>query len=294
MKVFITGASGYVGGVVAEHLLAAGHHVAALARSDRAAERVGALGAEVVRGGLADLDVLRDAAAGADAVVHAAVDYAEPAMRAVEEPALGALLGALDGGRGFVYASTALVYPDAVGGPPAEGDAVDEGSPQVFKLHGERQVLAAADVTATVLRGGLVHGRGGSALVQAMIGAAQRSGSAPYVGTGENPWSPVHVDDLARLYLAALERPVGGVVNAASRALPRVRDLAEAVAALTGADPGPLSPERAAAEFGPLAGVLERAITLDPSRAEEVFGWTTREVGLLEDVLEGSYRDLAR
>ncbi|GAA1289070.1 NAD-dependent epimerase/dehydratase family protein [Saccharothrix xinjiangensis] len=293
MKVFITGASGYVGGVVAEHLLAAGHHVAALARSERAAERVGALGAEVVRGGLADLDVLRDAAAGADAVVHAAVDYAEPAMRAVEEPALDALLGALDGGRGFVYAGTALVYPDAVAGPPEEDGALDEGSPQVFKLLGERQVLAAGDVTATVLRGGLVHGRGGSALVLAMIGVSKQLGAAPYVGLGENLWSPVHVDDLARLYVAALERPVGGVFNAASRTLLRMRDLAEAVAELTGADRAPLDPEAAARAFGPLAGVLERNITLDPTRAERAFGWRTREVGLLEDVVRGSYRHLA-
>ncbi|MFD7660236.1 NAD-dependent epimerase/dehydratase family protein, partial [Actinosynnema sp. NPDC059797] len=168
----------------------------------------------------------------------------------------------------------------------------DDVPPPVNMLLGERQVLAAGDVTATVLRGGLVHGRGGSALVLAMIGVSKQLGAAPYVGSGENLWSPVHVDDLARLYVAALERPVGGVFNAASRTLLRMRDLAEAVAELTGADRAPLDPEAAARAFGPLAGVLGRNITLDPARAEEAFGWRTREVGLLEDVVRGSYRDL--
>ncbi|RKT55189.1 NAD-dependent epimerase/dehydratase family protein [Saccharothrix australiensis] len=292
MKVFVTGASGYIGGVVVEHLLAAGHEVAALARSEGAAARVGALGARAVRGGLADLGVLREAAAGSDAVVHAAVDYLEPAMREVEEPALEAMLGALDGGRGFVYASTALVYPDTAGGPPTEDAELDEASPQLFKLLGERQVLAASGVTATVLRGGLVYGRGGSALVTGMIGASRALGAAPYVGEGANLWSTIHVDDLARLYVAVLEKQVGGVYNASSHTRLRMRELAERIALVTGADPRPLSREAAAGAFGPLVAVLERGITLDPTRAEETFGWQARERGLLDDLSSGSYRDV--
>ncbi|RKT87208.1 Nucleoside-diphosphate-sugar epimerase [Saccharopolyspora antimicrobica] len=293
MKVFITGASGYVGGVVAGHLLAAGHDVAALARSEQAAARVRRLGARVVRGDLTDLGVLRDSAAGADAVVHAAIDFAEPDMRKLEEPALAAMLDELDGGRSFVYASTALVYPDTAGGPPREDGDLDPASPQLFKRLGEQQVLAAGGVTATVLRGSLVYGHAGSALLLAMIGASKEHDAAPYVGRGTNQWSTIHVDDLARLYVTALEKQIGGVFNASSRVQVGVRELSEAVSQLVGAGARPLSPEQAAQSFGPLLPILDREITLDPARAEQAFGWKPQEVGLLEDLTTGSYRALA-
>lgn len=293
MKVFITGASGYVGGVVAEHLLAAGHDVAALARSDEAAARVERVGAEVVRGGLADLDLLREAAAGADAVAHVAVDFTEPNMREVEEPALTAMLGALDGGRGFVYASTAMVYPDSAAGVSTEDSALDPESPQLFKALGERQVLDAPGVTATVLRASLVYGRGGSALLQGMIGASKAFGAAPYIGAGTNLWSTIHVDDLARLYVAALENQVGGVYNATSRTQLGTRELGEAIARLTTAEARPLTEEEGSAAFGPFFVILGREITLDPARAENAFGWEPKEAGLLDDIATGSYRALA-
>ncbi|WP_216216101.1 NAD-dependent epimerase/dehydratase family protein [Amycolatopsis aidingensis] len=293
MKVFITGASGYVGGVVAGHLLAAGHEVAALARSDQAAERVQGLGAHAVRGDLADLGVLRDAAAGADAVVHAAIDFAEPDMRTIEEPALDTMLGALDGGRSFVYASTALVYPDTAGGPPREDGALDPASPQLFKQLGEQQVLGAHGVTATVLRASLVYGHAGSALLMAMIGAAKEHHAAPYTGEGTNQWSTIHVDDLARLYVMAIEKQVGGVFNASSRVQVGVRELSEAIAQLVDVSGDPLTPEVATQAFGPFLPILGREITLDPKRAEETFGWKPQEVGLLEDLTAGSYRAFA-
>jgi nucleoside-diphosphate-sugar epimerase len=293
MKVFITGASGYVGSVITEHLLAAGHDVAALARSEQAAARVERVGAEVVRGSLADLDVLRDAAAGADAVAHVAVDFTEPEMRGVEEPALGALLGALDGGRAFVYASTAMVYPDTAAGAATEDGELDPDSPQLFKALGERQVLTAPGVTATVLRASLVYGRGGSALLQGMIGASKAFGAAPYVGDGTNLWSTIHVDDLARLYVTALENQLGGVYNASSRTQLTTRELGEAIARLTTADTQPLTEEQATEAFGPFFVILGREITLDPTRAEEALSWEPKEVGLLEDIETGSYRALA-
>lgn len=293
MKVFITGASGFVGNVVAEHLLAAGHDVVALARSDEAAARVERVGAEVVRGSLADLDLLRETAAGADAVAHVAVDFTEPEMRQLEEPALDALLGALDGGRSFVYASTAMVYPDTAAGAATEDDALDPDSPQLFKALGERQVLESPGVTGTVLRASLVYGRGGSALLQGMIGASKAFGAAPYVGEGTNLWSTIHVEDLARLYVAALENRVGGVFNASSRTQLRTRELAEAISRLTTADTQPLTEEQGTEAFGPFYVILGREITLDPARAEETFSWEPKEVGLLDDIATGSYRALA-
>ncbi|GAA4953321.1 nucleoside-diphosphate-sugar epimerase [Nonomuraea thailandensis] len=292
MQIFITGASGYVGGVVAEHLVEAGHDVAALARSDSARERVEALGAKAVRGGLEDLQTLRTAAAGADAVVHAAVDYAHPGMGEMEDGALRAMLDGMHAGGTFVYTSTGLVYPDG------EGVAVDEGrpldpdeSPQPYKVLGERRVLAADHVAGAVIRAALVYGRGGSGLLQGLIAGGRQSGTVPYIGDGANEWSSVHVDDLAALYLAILERPSPGtVVNAATAERTPFRRIAEAVAGLTGARAVSLTAEQAVRAMGPFAAVLARSAPMDSSRAGRLFGWKPTGPALLEDLAGGSYR----
>ncbi|GAA2868579.1 NAD-dependent epimerase/dehydratase family protein [Nonomuraea rubra] len=292
MRIFITGASGYVGGVVAEHLVKAGHDVAALARSGGARERVEALGAKAVPGGLEDHETLRTAAAGADAVVHAAVDYLHPGMGEMEDGALRAMLDGLNAGGTFVYTSTGLVYPDG------EGVAVDEerpldpaASPQPYKVLGERQVLAAGHVTGAVVRAALVYGRGGSGLLQGLIAGGRQSGTVPYIGDGANAWSSVHVDDLAALYAAILERPSPGtVVNAAAGEGTPFRRIAEAVAGLTGARAVSLTIEQAEQAMGPFAAVLARSAPMDSSRARRLFGWEPTGPGLLDDLAAGSYR----
>lgn len=291
MRILITGASGYVGGVVTEHLVKAGHEVAALARSDRARERVEGLGAKAVPGSLRDLDVLRGAAAAADAVVHAAVDYTNPEMGDIERDALTALLGGLPGGGAFVYTSTGLVYPDRQGETVDEDHPVaPETSPQPYKVLGERQVLAAGHVAGTVIRAALVYGRGGSGLLRGLIAAGRQNGVVPYVGDGANEWSSVHVDDLAALYVAAIESPrPGAVVNAASPERTPFRRISEAVAELTGARAVSLTPEQAVAAMGPAAGALTRSSPLDASRARRLFGWDPVGPGLLEDLTTGSY-----
>ncbi|MEV7801340.1 NAD-dependent epimerase/dehydratase family protein [Microbispora sp. NPDC088329] len=291
MRILITGASGYVGGVVAEHLVRAGHEVAALARSDRARERVEGLGAKAVPGGLRDLDVLRDAAAAAEAVVHTAVDYTDPEMGEIERDALAALLGGLNDGGAFVYTSTGLVYPDTRGATVDEDHPVTaETSPMPYKVLGERRVLSAGHVAATVIRAALVYGRGGSGLLQGLIAGGRRSGTVPYVGEGTNAWTSVHVDDLAALYVAAVERRTpGAVVNAASAERTTMRRIAEAVAELTGARAVSITPEQAAAAMGQSAGVLTRSSPMDASRARRLFGWAPERPGLIEDLTTGSY-----
>jgi nucleoside-diphosphate-sugar epimerase len=295
MRIFLTGASGYLGGVLTEHFVGAGHEVHALARSSAARESVARLGARPVAGALQDTQTLRQAAAAADAVVHAAVDFAEPAMREVERPALDALLAGLADGRPFLYTSTGLVYPDQHGRTADEDTPVTpEDSPQPFKVLGERQVLAAEGPAVTVIRAALIYGRGGSALLQGMIAGARARGVAAYIGEGSNEWSSVHVDDLARLYLAALgqaERRL--VVNAASRTPTPMRQLAEAVAHLTAASPVSLTPEQAQQAMGPYAAVLARSAPLDPSRAEKVLGWSPVERGLTDELRAGSYAQVS-
>ncbi|MFG1699868.1 NAD-dependent epimerase/dehydratase family protein [Nonomuraea sp. NPDC049309] len=291
MRIFVTGASGYFGGALTEHLIAAGHTVEALARSDRARDRVSELGATPVAGSLSDTGVLHEAAARSDAVVHAAVDYGDRDMQNVEQPALDALLSGLPDGRPFVYTSTGLVYPDTKGRPVTEDEEVTEQTArQPHKYLGERRVLAAANLATTVVRAGMIYGRGGTTLLQLMIGQARQQGVVTYVGDGANTWSTVHVDDLAALYAAVITREEGGgIVNAANRTGTAIRDMAEAVATLTGARAVSLPLDEAMKAFGPMALALTSSTPLDPSRAERLYDWKPSGPSVIDEILHGSY-----
>ncbi|MEZ0109343.1 nucleoside-diphosphate-sugar epimerase [Catenulispora sp. EB89] len=291
MRVFLTGASGYFGAVLTEHLIRGGHRVSALVRSDAAREKVARLGAEPVPGSLADLEVLRAAAAEADGVVHAAVDFADPAMHEIEQPALAAMLDATKPGRPFVYTSTGLVYPDTHGAQVDEDSPVaPEQSPQPFKVLGERRVLAAEGPAVTVVRASLIYGRGGSGLLRGMIAGAREHGVATYIGTGANAWSSVHVDDLARLHASALVAAEPRlVVNASAGTPTSMRDIAEAVAELTGAQAMSITLEQAREAMGPYADVLTRSAPLNSARAGRMLGWTPVEAGLPAELRKGSY-----
>jgi nucleoside-diphosphate-sugar epimerase len=291
MRIFMTGASGYLGAALTGHLTSAGHQVSALVRSEAAREKVTRLGAQPVFGSLADTQTLREAAAEADGVVHAAVDFAHPAMHEIEQPALAAMLEGLKPGRPFVYTSTGLVYPDTHGVPVDEQTPVEpEHSPQPFKVLGERQVLAADGPAVTVIRAALIYGHGGSGLLQGMIAGARDRGVCVYIGDGANAWSTVHVDDLARLYAAALDSAEPRlVVNAAAGAPVAMREIAEAVADLTGAQALSITLEQARETLGPLAGVLTRSAPLASAKAEQTLGWTPLQPGLLDELRQGSY-----
>ncbi|MER7544613.1 NAD-dependent epimerase/dehydratase family protein [Spirillospora sp. NPDC127506] len=286
MHIFMTGASGYLGGVVAEHLIKAGHEVSALARSDASEARVTALGAKAVRGDLTSVDALREAARSSDTVIHTAVDYMNPRMREIEEAALDAFLAAA---RPLIYTSTGLVYPDTGGEPVTEDTPTDpETSPQPWKVLGERQALQAEN--ATVIRAALIYGRGGSGLLEGMFASARQNGVTVYVEDGANEWSSVHVDDLASLYAAAAARPSGRtIINAASRTRTPMRDIAAAVADTAGAEAISLTRTEARDLLGPFADVLTRSSPLDPTRAETNYDWRPTAPPLLTDLRTGSY-----
>jgi len=293
MDIFLTGGSGYVGSVIAEHLAGAGHRVRALARSEQAARRVAAAGAEPVRGDLADLPLLAEAAASADAIVYAAVDYRmDEAGAATELAAVGALVGAAAArnvGIPVLYTSTGLVYgldPDA---DTRESAVLPERSAQPVKAAAEGIVLDAQGIVGVVIRPGLVFGRGGSGLVTGMIDAAAARGVSMFVGDGANAWSPVHVDDLAELYRAVIERPVAGVYNAASETIFTFHELAEQIASLTGATAVGLPRGEAASLIGPQAHVLATNSVLPSHRARQTFAWHPTRRGLIEEIREGGY-----
>ena len=297
MQVFITGGTGYLGTVLVEHLITAGHDVVALARSEASAARLRQAGARPVAGSLSDTAVLADAAAGADAVIHTAVDYemTEESM-VIELAAVRALVaGAASGAspKPFVFTSTGLVYGFDEGQDTSEDAVLPHISAQPVKVAAERIVLEEADVTGIVIRAGLVFGRGGTSLVTGLIQAARHSGTSIYIGDGENAWLPVHVDDLADLYVAVLKQPVAGVFNAVGSVPFTFRALAEAIGDLTGKPVASVALEVAEQGFGPAARLLTTTSRLSASKAKETFGWSPAPRSLLDDVRSGSYREVA-
>src|SRR5215217_6509924 len=234
MKVFLTGATGYIGSAVAERLRAAGHEVSALARSDAAAAKLAATGIRGVPGDFSDPRSITGAAREADGVISLATTY-DPA---IDGPAIDAILEALSGSnKPFIYTSGIWSHGDT------GGKVVDETSPPrpaplvSWRQAVEDRVLQAASrgIRSSVIRPAVVYGRGGG-IPAGFAESAQKDGAARYVGTGDNRWPFVQVDDLADLYALALEKaPPGTLLLGVSGPSYRVRDVAAAASRGAGA-----------------------------------------------------------
>ncbi len=293
MHVFVTGATGYIGGAVATRLVRAGHQVTGLARTPEAARLLGRRGIAPVVGDLSDHDVLRRAAGAADAVVNAGTSYG-PDRGDLERAAVRSMLTALSAGGTFLYTSDQLVYGDT-GPEPADEDRPLNPPPFLtWRPRVEQDVLHADGVRAIVLRPVAVYGHGGNQLFPGWIDAARRRGHAPYVGTGARRWSLVHVEDVAEGYVSALDRaPAGAVLNLAAEPPVTLRDLAAAVADAAGVGGGAVSTplEEVTDVFGPAAQMLDTVdLVASPARARTRIGWTATRPGVLEDLRSGSYR----
>jgi nucleoside-diphosphate-sugar epimerase len=257
MRVFLTGATGYIGTAVAEHLRAAGHQVMGLARSDAAAGRLRAAGVEAVRGDFTDPAGVGATARAADGTISMATAY----DLAVDPPAVDAILHALEGsGKPFIYTSGIWSHGDT------GGHVVDETTPPrplpmvQWRQAVEDRVLAAAgrNIRTIVIRPAIVYGRSGG-IPGGFVESARSEGAARMVGKGENRWPLVFVDDLADLYLRALEQaPPGTLLLGVSGPAVRVRDLATAASRGAGANgrvfAWPL--DEARAELGEYADAL--------------------------------------
>jgi nucleoside-diphosphate-sugar epimerase len=304
MRVFITGASGWIGSGAAAELLDAGHRVVGLARSDASAAALTAAGIEVRRGTIDDLDVLREEAVAADAVVHLAFkhdiafsgrfDDAVAADRAAVEAVGEALAGT---GKAFAVASG---VPVSNGGFTTEDQGHDVGAaasgPAARYAIGEYALgLAERGVRSTVLRFPIVYGEGDPGFTATMVATARAKGLAGYVGDGSNRWSGVHRADAARLVRLALDKaPAGSTLHVVADEGVPIRDLAAVIGRHLGVATASVAPEDAAAHFGWLAGFIGADRAASGARTRALLDWTPTGPGFLDDLDKGHYFEAAR
>jgi nucleoside-diphosphate-sugar epimerase len=297
VQVYVIGATGYVGSAIAKALGARGHRVVGAARSAQSAERLREAGTAAAVSDVSIPESLKQPARDADAVIYS-VQFTGANGAQAEAAALAALAEALDGsGKPLLYTSGYWVYGNT-GGRAADEDA--RLDPPAFLAHRpalERAVLdgAARGVRAVVIRPASVYGDAGG-LPAMWTYSAKQSGAARYVGDGTNHWSNVHREDLAALYLLALERAApGAIYNADDDTSFTVREMAQAASIGAGAG-GAVSSwalEEARREFGAFSDGLALDVRTDSARAREQLGWRTRTTTILDDLQNGSYAQSA-
>lgn len=294
MRVFVTGASGFVGSAVVPELIGAGHEVVGLARSDRSAEKLAEAGAEVLRGDLEDLDGLRRGASDSDGVVHLAFvhDFTNMAesgktdLAAIE--AMGEAL--VDTGKPLVI--TSGTSSSASGAPATEDEAPDPESLASYRVPSDLATVALAErgVRSSVVRLPIVHDRDDPGFVPTLIGIAREKGVSAYVGDGSNRWAAVHRQDAARVFRLALESgKAGSRFLAVAESVP-FRDIAEAIGKGTGVPVESIPAEEAPEHFGWLGMfVLDFDVSVSSRLTRERLGWSPERHGLLADLAEGHY-----
>jgi nucleoside-diphosphate-sugar epimerase len=293
MRIFVTGATGWIGSAVIPELLDAGHQVLGLARTESGAARVSALGAEPHRGDLDDLDSLRAGAAAAEGVVHLGYnhDFSRMADAARTDLAAIAAFGTELEGTGRPLVVAAGVVGLATGRVATERDVPDPAAH--LRVAGVQAALGFTErgVRALSVRfAPTVHGPGDHGFVAVLTAIAREKGVSAYLGAGDGRWSAVHRLDAARLVRLALDKaPAGAAVHAVAEEGVPTRAIAEAIGRGLGVPVVSLPVERAAEHFGWLARFFGADTAASSALTRELLGWEPREPGLIEDLDAGHY-----
>jgi nucleoside-diphosphate-sugar epimerase len=295
MRIFVTGATGFIGSAIVQELLGAGHQVLGLARSEAAAQALAAVGAEAHRGSLDDLDSLRRGAAASDGVIHTAFNHDFSAYEAAgqtDRHAIEALGEALAG------SARPLLITAGLAGFNLGRPATEEDNPVVSPRMSEvaAMELAARGVHTSVIRlAPSVHDHGDRGFVPTLIDIARQKGVAAYVGEGLNRWPAVHRLDAARLYRLALEHGTAGARyhGAADEGIP-MRDIAAIIGRHLNLPVVSKSPEEAPDHFGWMARFVGLDLTASSTLTQQQLGWHPSKPSLLLDLEQGHYFESAK
>lgn len=290
MRVFVTGATGFIGSAVVKELIGAEHQVLGLTRSDAGAAALAAAGAEAHRGSLDDLDGLKQAAAGSDGVIHLAFNHdfsrylanCEDDRRVVE--ALGSALAG--SARPLIVTSGTGMANTELGRPSTEDDvAISAALAPRAASEEAAAAIATQGANVSVVRLPQVHDTVRQGLVSYAIAIAREKGVSAYVGDGNNRWPAAHVLDTARLYRLALEKAEPGArYHAVAEEGVPLRDIAEVIARRLEIPALSIAPEEAEAHFGWLAAFAGRDVPASSAQTRARLGWQPTGPGLIADL----------
>lgn len=291
MKIFVTGASGWIGSAVVKELLAASHEVIGLARSEESAKAITDAGAQVLRGSLDDLESLKRGVSQVDGVIHTAFmhdfnDFAH--ANQIEKAAIEAMGEVLKGTEKPIVVAGGILGTPKTNGFITEADT-DPNSPRISEI--AAMALADTGINASVVRlSPSVHDKGDKGFVPFIIAQAHKNGVSAYVGDGKNHWPAVHRLDAAYLFRLAVEKGAKGArYNAVADQAIEIREIAELIGKELNLPVKSISGDEVAKHFEWMSMFIAFDAPATSYKTQQELGWKPTHIGLLEDLKENYF-----